>query len=242
MSGGYDRALTVFSPNGQLFQVEYAMEAVKRGTVAVGVKGKDCCILAVERKAIPMLQDPRTVKKILTVDSHICLAFAGLNADIRSLVDMVRLECQSYRLNVEDAPTIEYVSRYVAEVQQKYTHRGGARPFGVSTLIVGPDEHGSPQLYQTDPSGTYFSWKATAIGRSSKNVTDFLEKNYQDNQSDEETLTLAIKALLQVVDSKTIEVVALRRGASPEAVSDEVVERIAKQIEEAEAAKKAAQQ
>jgi len=238
---GYDRALTVFSPNGQLFQVEYAMEAVKRGSVAVGVKGKDCCILAVERKAIPMLQDPRTVRKILAVDSHICLAFAGLNADVRSLVDMARLECQSYRMNVEDAPTIEYVARFVAEVQQKYTHRGGARPFGVSTLIVGPDETGTPRLYQTDPSGTYFSWKATAIGGTSKNVNDFLEKNYTEGLSDEDTLNLAIRALLQVVDSKAMEVVALRRGAGPQPVSEEVVEAAARLIEEAEAAKKLAQ-
>lgn len=160
-----------------MFQVEYAGEAVKRGphgptclwsgrgspglgTCAVGVKGKDVVVLGCEKRSAMKLQDTRiTPSKIQVLDNHVALAFAGLNADARILVDKGRLEAQSHRLSVEDPVTIDYITKYVAGVQQRYTQAGGVRPFGISTLVVGFDPGSKvPRLFQTEPSGIYSAW------------------------------------------------------------------------------------
>lgn len=130
------------------------------GTCAVGVKGSDIVVLGCEKRSALKLQDTRiTPSKIAMVDDHVCLAFAGLNADARILIDKARLEAQSHRLTVEDPVTIEYITKYIASVQQRYTQSGGVRPFGISTLVVGFDKNdGTPRLYQTEPSGIYSAW------------------------------------------------------------------------------------
>ncbi|KAH6572518.1 hypothetical protein BASA50_010674 [Batrachochytrium salamandrivorans] len=229
----YDSALTVFSPDGHLFQVEYALEAVRKGTCAVGVRGKDVAVLGVEKKSALKLQDPRTVRKIVMLDGHICLAAAGLTADARVLIDKARVECQSHRLTVEDPVSVEYITRHIASIQQKYTQSGGVRPFGISTLIIGFDVDKIPKLYQTDPSGIYSAWKANAVGRSSKTVREFLEKHYKEDMSRDEAVKLTIKSLLEVVQTgaKNIEIAVMGEGAVVKHLDADEIEAITKIIE-----------
>ncbi|XP_062109632.1 proteasome subunit alpha type-7-like [Humulus lupulus] len=144
----------------------------------------------------------RTVRKIVNLDDHIALACAGLKADARALINKVRIECQSHQLTVEDPVTVEYITRYIAGLQQKYTQSGGVRPFGLSTLIIGFDPYtGAPALYQTDPFGTFSAWKANVTGRNSNSLREFLEKNYKETAG-QETVKLAIRALLEVSNSR----------------------------------------
>ncbi|XP_044983652.1 proteasome subunit alpha type-7-A-like [Hordeum vulgare subsp. vulgare] len=174
------------------------LEAVRKGNAAVGVRGTDTVVLGVEKKSTPKLQDSRSVRKIASLDTHVALACVGLKADTRVLINRARVECQSHRFTVEDPITVEYITRYIVGLQQKYTQSGGVRPFGLSTLIVGFDPYtDKPALYQTDPSGTFSAWKANATRRNSNSTREFLEKNYKDT-SGKETIKLTIRALLEV--------------------------------------------
>ncbi len=186
---GYDRAITVFSPDGRLYQVEYAIETVRRGTIAVGVKCKDGIIIAVEEKP-RKLQISKTAQKIFQIDDHVGVAAAGYIPDARSQVDNARFFSQSNKMIYDEAVEVETIAKHLADQCQQYTQYAGVRPYGVA-LILGGVVNNTPQLYLTDPSGTYISYDAIAIGSGSDQVTDFLEKTYKDDLSLDDAAILA---------------------------------------------------
>ncbi len=190
---GYDRAITVFSPDGRLYQVEYAIETVRRGTVAVGIKSKGGIVIAVEEKP-RKLQISETAQKIFQVAEHIGVAAAGYIPDARSQVDNARFFAQSNKLIYDEDVEVETVAKHLADQCQQFTQYAGVRPFGVA-LILGGINKNKPYLFLTDPSGTYISYDAVAIGSGSDKVTDFLEKTYNKDLSLEDASALATAAI-----------------------------------------------
>ncbi len=186
---GYDRAITVFSPDGRLYQVEYAMETVRRGTIALGIKCKDGIVIAVEEKP-KKLQISDIAQKIFQIDDHVGVAAAGYIPDARSQVDNARFFSQSNRMIYDEQVEVETIAKHLADQCQQFTQYAGVRPFGVS-LILGGVVNKTPQLYLTDPSGTYISYDAIAIGANSDHVTDFLEKTYKNDLSLDDGSVLA---------------------------------------------------
>jgi proteasome alpha subunit len=200
-AAGYDRAITVFSPDGRLYQVEYAIETVRRGTLAIGIKCKDGVILAVEEKS-RKLQLSDVTQKIFQVDDHIGVAAAGYIPDARTQVDHARFFAQSNRLIYDEPVDVEGVAKNLADMAQQYTQYAGVRPFGVALILAGVDKNGS-SLFLTDPSGTYIGYNAIAIGAGSDQVNEFLEKNYRADIDREEAAILAIESIYLVSEDKT---------------------------------------
>jgi proteasome alpha subunit len=186
---GYDRAITVFSPDGRLYQVEYAIETVRRGTIAIGVKCKDGIVIAVEEKS-KKLQISNIAQKIFQIDDHVGIAAAGYIPDARSQVDNARFFSQSNKMIYDEAVEVETIAKHLADQCQQYTQYAGVRPYGVA-LILGGVVNDKPELFLTDPSGTFISYEAIAIGSGSDEVTDFLEKTYKEDLTIDEASTLA---------------------------------------------------
>jgi proteasome alpha subunit len=190
----YDRAITVFSPDGRLFQVEYAREAVKRGTTTVGVKFKDGVVLIVDKRLSSKLIEPESIEKIFKIDSHIGCATSGLVADARALVDRARIECQVNAFNYGEDLALESLVKKICDFKQSYTQYGGVRPFGTAMLIAGIDAAG-PHLYETDPSGAMMAYKAGGIGAGRNEVMEVFEKGFKENMTQNQAISLGLKAL-----------------------------------------------
>lgn len=194
---GYDRAVALFSPDGRLFQVEYAQEAVRKGSITLGIKTVEGAVLAAEkRQPSPLAESAEKIKKI---DDHVGLAFSGLFGDARVLIDDARVYAQVYRLTYGERIPVELLAKRICDIKQVYTQHGGVRPFGVAFLIVGVDRRGT-HLIMTDPGGSYMSYKAAAMGANSQVATELLEKMYDGNQSIEEAVLLALKVLDKSVE------------------------------------------
>ncbi|HIJ12139.1 MAG TPA: archaeal proteasome endopeptidase complex subunit alpha [Halobacteriales archaeon] len=193
----YDRGITIFSPDGRLYQVEYAREAVKRGSPSIGIRTSDGIVLAADTSTRQPLQERSSVEKIHKADDHIGIASAGHVADARQLIDFARQMAQINRLRYQEPIGAEALAKFVTDHIQQYTQIGGARPFG-SSLIIGGIEDGSPRLFETDPSGTPYEWKAVSIGSDRSKIKTFLEENYSSDLSLENGIELALKALAEV--------------------------------------------
>ena len=199
----YDRGITIFSPDGRLYQVEYAREAVKRGTASIGVRTPEGVVLAVDKRIRSPLMERSSVEKIHKADDHIGIASAGHVADARQLIDFARREAQVNQLRYGEPIGVETLTKAVTDHIQQYTQVGGARPFGVA-LIIGGIADGEPRLYETDPSGTPYEWKALAVGADRGDIREYLENHYEDDMSLDDGVSLALAALASVNDDELV--------------------------------------
>jgi proteasome alpha subunit len=198
---GYDRAITVFSPDGRLYQVEYAREAVKRGTTAVGIKCTDGVVLIVDKRVATRLLEPSSIEKIFKIDEHIGVASSGLVGDARALVDRARVESQINRVSYNEAIDVETLAKKLCDHMQTYTMFGGARPYGTALLIAGVSD-GTTRLFETDPSGTLLEYKATGIGTGRPAVMKVFEEEYNPDASSRDAILLGLKALHAATEGK----------------------------------------
>ena len=192
-SRGYDMTPTMYSPDGRIYQVEYAIETVKRGTLAIGVLSKEGVIMAVEEKP-RTLQTTNVTQKIFQVDYHIGVAAAGYIPDARVQVDNARFFSQGNRMTYDESVEVATVAKHLADQSHQFTQYSGVRPNGVSLIIAGIDQKGE-SIYVTDPSGTYVQYAAIAIGAGSDDVNAFLEKHYNSDMSLDDAAALAIAAI-----------------------------------------------
>ncbi|HUW90347.1 MAG TPA: archaeal proteasome endopeptidase complex subunit alpha [Candidatus Nanopelagicaceae bacterium] len=195
---GYDMAITQFSPEGRLFQVEYAIEAVRRGTTAIVCRNNNSVVFTVEKKSSE-LQEIIGSEKIFKVDDHIGVAIAGLTADARVLVDKARVQAQVNILNYDEKISVKDSTLNICEYLQLFTQNAGVRPFGVSFLIAGIDSNGEASLYLTDPSGAMWGYKAFAIGSGATEARAYLEENYKEDINDEDLKLLPLRTLKELM-------------------------------------------
>jgi proteasome alpha subunit len=229
----YDRAITIFSPDGRLFQVEYALETVKRGSTVLGITCTEGVVLAAEERSTTRLQDPEFAWKIFQIDDHVGVAVSGLSSDARILVDQARIYAQSNRLMYDEVIDIEVLSKRIGDVEQLYTQHAGVRPFGVSMIFGGVDSGGSKVL-QTDPSGACWSFKAVSVGTGSDTVREILEVKYNEEMSLEEATQLATECLSKAMEGKLepqkmrIAIIPVKTKIFKELSNDEIAEYIGK--------------
>ncbi|EGV65947.1 Proteasome subunit alpha type-2 [Yamadazyma tenuis] len=204
MADRYSFSLTTFSPSGKLVQIEYALNAVKQGVTTIGIKSADGVVLATERKVNSNLSKKDTNSKVELITPDIGMSYSGMGPDFRVLVDKARkLAHTNYKRVYNEYPPVKILVQEIAKVMQESTQSGGIRPFGVSLLVGGYDSQTDGfQLYQVDPSGSYFPWKATAIGKTSVSAKTFLEKRWNENLELEDAIHVALLALKESVDGE----------------------------------------
>jgi proteasome alpha subunit len=191
---GYDRAITMFSPDGRLLQVEYAKKTVKQGSTAIGMICSDGVLTVADKRIVDKLIIPDSVEKIFQIDDHIIVSASGILSDARVLIERCQLKAQQHRVTYDSPIDIVSVVKDVCNLKQMCTQSGGLRPFGVSLIFAGVDEDG-PKLFETDPTGIFFQFKAAVMGEGEVEIEDMLEKEYDDKMTIDEGLKLCVKCL-----------------------------------------------
>lgn len=206
---GYSYSLTTFSPTGKLVQIEYALSAVNNGSTSLGVKATNGVVIATEKKLSSTLIDETSVTKTYVLDDHVGLVYSGMGPDVKVLVKRGRKAAQQYYRTLKSPIPVRVLVRELAAIMQEFTQSGGVRPFGVSLLVAGYD-HVGPHLYQVDPSGSFWAWKASAIGKNASNAKTFLEKRYSEEIELEDAIHTCLMTLKEgfdgQMDETTIEV------------------------------------
>ena len=211
----YDRAITVFSPDGRLFQVEYARVAVTRGNTTAGLKFKNGIVLMADKKIGSRLVETSSIEKIFQIDEHVGCATSGLVADARVLVDYARLVAQITKVTYGERMAVDLLVKRICDYKQNYTQYGGVRPFGTALLIGGVDDAGV-HLFETDPSGALVSYKAGSIGAGRQAVMELFEEKFRDGMAMDDAVLLGLeglrKASEEALDAKALEVGVCAQG------------------------------
>ncbi|CCK68523.1 proteasome core particle subunit alpha 3 KNAG_0B00760 [Huiozyma naganishii CBS 8797] len=201
----YDSRTTIFSPEGRLYQVEYALESISHAGTAIGVLAQDGIVIAAERKVTStLLEQDTSTEKLYRLNDKIVVAVAGLTADAEILINTARVHCQNYlKTYGEDIP-VEMLVKRMSDIKQSYTQHGGLRPFGVSFIYAGVDDRYGFQLYTSNPSGNYTGWKAISVGANTSAAQTLLQMDYKDEITLEEATELALKTLSKTTDSSAL--------------------------------------
>ncbi|MBW2980587.1 archaeal proteasome endopeptidase complex subunit alpha [Candidatus Woesearchaeota archaeon] len=197
---GYDRTITMFSPDGRLLQVEYAKKTVRQGSTAIGITCSDGVLLVADKRIVDSLVVPETVEKIYQIDDHIGATASGILSDARVLIERAQVKAQQHRVTYDTEIDTLTVVKDICDLKQICTQSAGLRPFGVSVLVAGIDGK-KPKLFETDPTGIFFQYKATAIGENEVEIEDVLHKEYRSDMTVEQALDLSIKALKKALSN-----------------------------------------
>jgi proteasome alpha subunit len=199
---GYDRSITMFSPDGRLLQVEYAKKTVRQGSTAIGIVCKDGVVLVADKRLMDKLVIPEAVEKTFQVDDHIAAAASGIISDARVLVERAQVKAQQHRVTYGTRIDILDVVKDMCSLKQICTQSAGLRPFGVSLLVAGIDNDGDPKLFLTDPTGIFFRYKAAVIGEGEPEIEKILQKKHRPNMTIEEGIATSIKALKDFLNNE----------------------------------------
>ena len=232
----YDRAITVFSPDGRLFQVEYARVAVTRGTTTAGLKFKDGIVLMADKKIASKLMEASSIEKIFQIDEHVGCATSGLVADARVLVDYARIVSQINKVTYDEKISIDLLVKKICDHKQNYTQYGGVRPFGTALLVAGVDSQGN-HLFETDPSGALVSYKADSIGSGRNAVMDLFEDRFEVDMPMDTAVLLGLEGLSKSSEEKlneeAVEIGIVRKGEKFKRLTDDEVARYLEKVPKA---------